>query len=206
LAQATALVATAQASVDEAEKALKRALELQTTNNVAQSALDIAQRNRDMARAELNRTLGVQKQAQAGVDKTLIRAPIAGIILKKQVSSGQAVSTMPPTPIAIVADMSSLRVRAEVDEFDIGRVTLGQRTLMKLDAFPDMNLTGTVVRINRRMGPRSIQTDRSIEKNDNRVLQVLVDLDKSAVSLPSGLRVDVFFLKPEAKEGARQEK
>lgn len=196
VAQTKAQLAAATASFVEAEKSHKRNLLLVKSNSVAITSVEVAKKNLDMATAEMDRITALAQQAQANLDKTIIRSPIDGVVLKKQITAGAAVSNQPPTPIAIVGDVAELRVRAEVDELDIGRLHQGQRVDVKADAFPDLKVSGTIVRVNKRLGSRQVQTDRSNERADSKVLQTLIALD-NGVSLPIGLRVDVFFKQPD---------
>jgi HlyD family secretion protein len=193
LAQAKAQYDLSQAVMKAAMKDLKRtsALEKKSVSSIA--ALETAQKNLDVAKAEVEHAAALVQQARANLDKTYIRSPIDGIVLKKSVVAGEAVSNQPPTQIAIIGDLSSLRVRAEVDELDIGKVKKGQRVIIKADAYPNLNAKGTVIRVDKRLGARQIQTDRSKERVDSKVLQVLIALDKN-ISLPVDLRVDAFFL------------
>ena len=193
LDQARAQEQAAQAVLKEAEIDYKRNVILEQSKSVATATLDSARRTRDTARAELDRTSALVKQAQAELDKTFIRSPINGVVLKRLVVAGTAVSNQPPTQIAIIGDLSTLRIRAEVDELDIAQIHEGQRVLIKADAYPSLQIYGKVIRVNKRLGARLVQTDRSSERTDSKVLQTLIDLDKDAV-LPVGLRVDVLFL------------
>ena len=145
------------------------------------------------ARAIVARLKAETAFAEAQLDKFVIRSPIAGVILRRQRNAGEAVTNIDPTPIAIVGDLSRLRVRAEVDETDIGHIALGQRVEVSADAFPDRKFGGTVARIARRFGAKEVQTGRPAEKTDMKVLQVMIDLDPD-VKLPVGLRVDLSFL------------
>lgn len=138
--------------------------------------------------------------AQALLDKTIIRSPIAGTILRRQRNAGEAVTNIDPTPVAVVGDLTHLRVRAEVDETDIDHVDRGQRVEVTADAFPGRRFGGTVARVAQRLGSKDVQTGRPAEKVDMKVLQVLVDLDPGQ-KLPVGLRVDAFFLRGEPKQG-----
>ena len=193
LAQAKAQLDSERAKLLEAGREYKREGVLQKARAASTAALDTARKNFQTAGAGVEMAEAVQQQAQATLDKTLIRSPIGGIVLKKFVVAGEAVTNQPPTPIAVIGDLSSLRVRAEVDELDVGKIHQGQRVEIKADAFPRIKAGGVVIRVDKRMGPRRIQTDRSRERVDSNVLQTLVKLDKG-VSLPIGLRVDVYFL------------
>src|SRR5207248_10664503 len=77
----------------------------------------IAQSNLDAARAHL-------ADMAAQVEKTVVRSPIDGVVLKLYRRAGETVSILPPTPIATVGDISRLRIRADVDETDVAQIAL----------------------------------------------------------------------------------
>jgi HlyD family secretion protein len=129
---------------------------------------------------------------QAKIEKTRMRSPIDGIVLKRYKEPGETVSDMPPTLVAIVGDVSHLRVRAEVDEADIAHIAVGQHVTVTADAFGQRRFTGTVVRIGARLGPKYIKTDAPGERFDTKVLEAMIALDGHP-PLPSGLRVTVLF-------------
>jgi len=86
------------------------------------------------------------------------------------------------------------RVRAEVDERDVGRVHAGQRVRVTVDAFPDHPFSGTVGQIGSLMGRKTVRSGDPAEKADRDVLDVLVDIDQPDPGLVIGLRVTVSFL------------
>lgn len=131
--------------------------------------------------------------AEALLEKTLVRSPIAGTILRRSRVAGEAVTHVPPTPIAIVGNVRGLRVRADVDETDVGKIVSEQRVEVSADAFPNQRFGGRVFRVSSRMGAKLVQTGRPTDRVDAKALQVLIDLDPG-VKLPVGLRVDAYFL------------
>ncbi|KAF0136428.1 MAG: HlyD family secretion protein [Methylocystaceae bacterium] len=131
--------------------------------------------------------------SEALLEKTLVRSPIAGTILRRSRVAGEAVTHVPPTPIAIVGNVRGLRVRADVDETDVGKIVAGQRVEVTADAFPNQKFGGRVFRVSSRMGSKVVQTGRPTDRVDAKALQVLIDLD-AGVKLPVGLRVDAYFL------------
>jgi ABC exporter DevB family membrane fusion protein len=135
------------------------------------------------ARAELAR-------AQAQYDKTLIRSPIDGVVLKRDLREGETVVALSPLPLARIGDLSTRYVRADVDELDVGRVRAGQRAVASSDAFPGRRYAGEVVQVARRMGRRNVVTDRPAERVDASILEVVIRLEPGA-DLPVGMRVDV---------------
>jgi HlyD family secretion protein len=159
------------------------------------AVLEAGSRAEDIAAARARVTLAEAnvELADALLDKTLIRSPVAGTVLRRVRIAGEAVTNLPPTPIALVGNLRGLRVRAEVDETDVSKAVVGQRVEVTADAFPGQKFEGTVYRVSSRMGGKQVATGRPADRVDTKVLQVLIDLD-TGVNLPVGLRVDVFFL------------
>jgi HlyD family secretion protein len=159
--------------------------------------------DRAMAEAELDLARARLEEARARHEKTFVRSPIDGSVLRKHHRAGESVSSSStlPDPIVTVGDTQKLRVRIEIDETDIGRVRVKQRAYVGADAFGARKFWGTVVQIGEQLGRRNIRTDQPTERVDNNVLEVLADLDPGA-ELPVGLRVDAFVV--EAPAGTKQ--
>ncbi len=130
----------------------------------------------------------------AKLGKCMVKAPLAGTVLRCYLKPGEAVSTVFPQPIVSLADTSRLRVRAEVDERDIGRISPGQRAVIFADAFPDKRFAGKVSRVGELMGRKKVRTGNPAEKSDRDVLEVFVDLEEAREHLVVGLRTTVQFL------------
>lgn len=220
--EARASVAEAEATLAQARREYDRRVPLAQTGAASASALDQARaaketaearlaalrarralieappRVEDVAAAKARVALALSQvaQAEAALDKTIIRSPIDGLVLRRLRVAGEAVGNQPPTGIAVVGDLSRLRVRAEVDELDLGRILVGQRVEVAADAIPAKRFGGAVARVAKRLGAKEVKTGRPKERADTKVLQVLIDLDPG-VDLPVGLRVDVTF--PEAQ-------
>jgi HlyD family secretion protein len=143
----------------------------------------IAQSNLDAARAHL-----VETAAQ--IEKTVIRSPIDGVVLKLYRRAGETVSNLPPTPIATVGDISRLRVRADIDENDVAQIALGQAVWITADAFRDKRFRGTVAQIGFQLGRKNFRNDNPQERVDTKILEVMIDLEPG-VRLPIGLPVDI---------------
>ena len=144
------------------------------------------------ARADLDMALSAVAEAESALAKTTIRSPIAGVVLRTHVREGETVAPSPELPLVTVADLSSLRVRAEVDEADIGRVYLGQRAWATAAAYGDRRFFGSVVAVAPILGRKKLTRDEPTERIDTKVLEVLVELEPDQL-LPIGLRVDTFF-------------
>lgn len=148
----------------------------------------------DVARleAELGLAQARLAEARAMLDKTLVRSPIKGQVLRRLRLPGEQVSAMLDTPVTIVGDTTRLRVRAEIDEADIGLIRQGQIAYAQSTAYGDQRFPGRVSEIGLLMGRKQLLSGKPSEHIDTGVLEVLVDLEPG-VELPVGLRVDTYF-------------
>ena len=158
LEQAEASVASAQTAFDDAKPIFDRAEkqkaaavisaqsfdESHAQFNVAHNNLLVAQRGVEMARA------GVEV-AQRSLEDTVIRAPFAGIVTEKAAQPGEMVSPISAgggftrTGIGTIVDMESLEVEVDVSENFINRVRPQQPVTIKLNAYPDWDIPGSVI-------------------------------------------------------------
>jgi len=101
------------------------------------------------AKADVLAAQAALDAAQLDLDRTTIRAPINGTVLKKLVEPGQTVVAALQTPILfeIAEDLSSMRLEADVDEADIGKVSDGQTVKFTVDAYPGEDFNGSVEQI-----------------------------------------------------------
>jgi HlyD family secretion protein len=159
--------------------------------------------DQSFAEADLQLALAQLDEAQARYDKTFIRSPIDGTVLRKHHRSGESVSnsSTAPDPVLTIGDRKTLRVRVDVDETDVSKVNVGQKAYVTADAFGTRKFWGHVVRVGQQLGPKNVRTDEPTEKVDTKILETLVELDPGS-HLPDGLRVDAFIV-PEAGEVAQ---
>ncbi|MBS1797484.1 MAG: efflux RND transporter periplasmic adaptor subunit [Acidobacteria bacterium] len=132
------------------------------------------------------------RTAEAALAKTIVRAPFAGIVLRKRLKDGESVSPESPTGIVTIADVSALRVRVDLDERDVARVRENQPAYFTAEAYGDRRFTGRVVRVGQILGRKNFRTEKPTEKVDTKILEVLVELD-AGQNPPLGLRVDSFI-------------
>jgi HlyD family secretion protein len=127
-------------------------------------AIAIAEAEQRMAEANVRNALAVVKEKQAALDqarldldRTVLRAPIDGIIIKRDVNPGQtvAVSLEAKTLFKIANDLREMEVHGKIDEADIGQVKVGQRARFAVDAYPDRTFSGQVMQI--RKSPEVVQ-------------------------------------------------
>ncbi len=158
------------------------------------NVVDDSARSDDLEVAEANVAMAEGRLAElrANYERTFVRSPVDGIVLRVSRRMGEMVTENQVTPITSVGDDSILRVRAEVDEADIGRLKVGQAAHVTAVAYGSTRFEGTVSRIGSMLGRKNIITEQPSEKVDTRVLEVLIDLHTH--QLPSGLRVDAFIV------------
>jgi len=154
----------------------------------------------EMAASDVGDAKGKLDEARAYLDKSRIRSPIDGVVLRKHRRAGEMVSVNFDSPVVTVGDIGSLRVRADVDEKDVDKVRLGQKAYMTADAYGDRRFWGKILRIAKILGRKNVRTDDPAEKSDVKILEVLIDLDEKD-PLPVGLRMDVFIIVSDAKAG-----
>ena len=149
-------------------------------------------RHEDVAIAQANLAAAKARveDIEAQLEKTLIRSPLDGTVLKLYRRMGETVSNLPPTPIATVGDTSRLRIKADVDQGDVAYIHPGQIVSVTADGFPNQRFRGTVARVGAQLGRKNFRSDDPQERFDTKILEVLIDLEPG-VQLPVGLPVDI---------------
>ena len=144
-------MAKSKVSVEDAERTLKRASELKKRDLMAQSELDAAQTAYDAALAQLDVNKAQVAQAQAAINQvtvdlnnTVIRSPVDGIVISRNVDVGQTVaaSLSAPTLFTIANDLAKMEVHTNVDEADVGNVWEGQEVTFTVDALSQRGVSG----------------------------------------------------------------
>lgn len=163
-AKAAALLAQAQAEADRAQTMAKTAVitqqELdQATVNLAsaRASADAAAASIVQARAQVSQKDAALAVARTNLGHTVIRSPIDGVVVARNVDVGQTVaaSLQAPTIFTIAQDLTKMRVYAKVDESDVGRIRPGQTLTFKVDAYPKDLFRGALSQI--RMNPTTVQ-------------------------------------------------
>ena len=185
-----------KAEADETERAERVARARVDAARQRFGLIDADAREEDRARAESDVSLARARldEARAIYEKTLVKAPIAGVILRRHRKGGESVSTQFDSPIITMADDRVRRVRVDVDETDVGRIAIGSAAYVTADAFGDRRFPGRVVRIGQLLGRKNVRTDEPTERVDTKILETLVELEDGR-ELPLGLRVQAFIVK-----------
>lgn len=159
LDSARAQVAQARASlnVDTAQLArLQEVYRLSDGKVPSRTELEAAQANVARDRAAVNVAQASVAAAQAQLsssvtqrNRAVIRSPVSGVVLARQVEPGQTVAASfnTPTLFVIAEDLSTMQLRVSVDEADVGQVKQGQRATFTVDAYPGRRFPATVERI-----------------------------------------------------------
>jgi HlyD family secretion protein len=157
----------AKVNVGEAERDFQRNKGLFDKGFVSAAALDKSQAGFEAAREQVNaaqaqlaagnaQVTNVQSlvkqresqlaQARVDLERTTIRAPVDGIVVKKSVEPGQTVaaSLQAPELFVIAQDLRRMQVDTSIDEAEVGRVREGQAATFTVDSFPGRTFRGTV--------------------------------------------------------------
>jgi HlyD family secretion protein len=180
-------VKTARSNVEEAKKKLadERANLASVNAKVGMPLLTRLEGALAVARANLS-------AAELAVEKTRIRAPFDGSILNVIAKEGEIAVPSPDNTLIIFGDLSTLKVRAEVEERDAAKIRVGQLVVVRADAYPDQDFEGRVSSTAQSLSAPRIATRGPRRPNDVEVLEAVVDLD-GVPPLLTGMRVDVFF-------------
>ena len=178
LESAKANVMAARANLDKARATqvqtradYERASSLAAQGMVSKQGLDLAKANYDSAVASVNGAAAAITQteaqvsqkaaavsvARANLDYTVIRSPIDGTVVARNVDVGQTVaaSLQAPTLFTIAQDLTKMQVYAKIDESDVGSVKVGRTVAFKVDAYPKDTFSGVVSQV--RMNPTTVQ-------------------------------------------------
>jgi HlyD family secretion protein len=185
------LIAREQVERAEREYQVAKAQLEAATEQHSLIAGDAREEDRAAAEATVALAQALLEEGRARLEKTRVRAPVAGIILRVHQRSGEI--ARPDVPIVTLADDTTLRVRMEVDETDVGLIRTGQPAYVTASAYGQQRFRGVVVRISDVLGRKTIRTDDPGERLDTDVLETLIELD-GGQRLPLGLRVDAFIV------------
>jgi HlyD family secretion protein len=187
--QSAADLRSAQASLEVAQSQKKRSDELYATRIITTQEFEAAQLALTQAQGAIVRaTTNVDLAKQRLEDATVI-APVNGTIIDKPVSLGQVIasatgSVSGGTTLLKMADLAKVRVRALVNETDIGNVRPGQSTRVTVDAYPERPFQGVVEKIE----------PQAVVQQSVTMFPVIVSLDNNEGLLKPGMNGEVSML------------
>jgi RND family efflux transporter MFP subunit len=198
-AQTRARVAEAEADIRFFERELRRDESLVTRLAGTMQNLDVNRRGLDAARAHRAAALADSDRISALLDKTRITAPIDGVVTERHTHAGETVEV--GARIVTIADLSRIRIEAEVDEFDTGRVTLGADVLISAEGFPGTLWKGNVEEIPDAVVARRNRPEDPGRPIDSRVLPVKITFGEPT-PLKLGQRIEVEVLPVSPSSGS----
>ena len=156
LKQSEANVQNAQASLELATANEKRARDLFALEYVAQQDLDTAIQAKKSAEAQLLMTRAQLEKDRANLSYSVIRSPVSGVVVDREVDVGQTVaaSLQTPTLFKIAQDLSKMQIDSNFAEADIGGIRVGQTVHFTVDAFADRRFKGEVKQV--RLNPTTV--------------------------------------------------
>lgn len=188
LHEAWARVKEAEGDIRYFEREKGRSQQLFAQNVVAQASLDKSVHDSDSAERRRGALLASAARLKTEVDKSVLAAPIDGTVIQRFVDTGEFVNA--GAPLVTIADLSRLRIEAEVGEFDAGRVRVGAAATIRAEGYDGKSWRAEVEEIPDQVVRRQMHPLDPSRPVDTRVLMVKVKL-LEAVPLRLGQRVEV---------------
>ena len=191
--EARGRVAVAQARYDAA---LDRLSQLNTGEDspqvkAAEMGVNQAEAAVGQAEASLEQARSAAKVVENQLKKTVIQAPVSGIILARNAENGETVS--PGSTLLVIGQLEEMELIVYIPETEYGRVNIGDQVTIVTDSFPGESFTGTVVYISDQaeFTPRNVQT---VEGRRATVYAVKLSVPNPDLKLKPGMPADVTFL------------
>ena len=186
LDQAMSDLDASKVRLENAKSQFERGKELHANASISDKDFEDIQESFAQAKSTLVRTEVSYENAKIALDDTIVRSPVQGTIISRPVEVGQVISSPTSavgggTILMTMADLSKVRVRALVDEIDVGKVSIGQVVSIKVAAYRDKEFFGVVSKI---------EPQAKIEQNVT-TFPVLVDIDNDENLLLLGMNTDV---------------
>ncbi|OUW37905.1 MAG: macrolide transporter [Verrucomicrobia bacterium TMED175] len=178
----------AKVRLSNAKSQYDRGKELHANASISDKDFEDIQENYAQAKSTLVRTEVSFENAKIALDDTIVRSPVKGTIISRTVEVGQVISSPTSavgggTVLMTMADLSKVRVRALVDEIDVGKVSIGQVVSIKVAAYRDQEFFGTVSKIE----PKAM-----IDQNVT-TFPILIDIENDENLLLLGMNTDVII-------------
>jgi len=196
LKQSEANVQSAQATLELATSNEKRTRDLFALEYVAQQDLDTAVQAKKSAQAQLESARAQLDKDRANLAYSVIRSPVSGVVVDREVDVGQTVaaSLQTPTLFKIAQDLSKMQIDSNFAEADIGGIRVGQTVRFTVDAFADRHFKGEVKQI--RLNPTNVSNvvTYDVVVNVNNPEQILLPGMTAYVNIAVAERKDVLLV------------
>ena len=159
LESAQAKVLEAQANILETRNELERLREVWEKSDgrvpslrdldAAEAAFKRAQAEEASAKAQVSEAQATLDSNRTDLAKAVIRSPIDGIVLTREVEPGQTVAASLQAPIlfTLAEDLTKMELHVDVDEADVGQVKEEQDSVFSVDAYTDLSFQATVIQV-----------------------------------------------------------
>jgi HlyD family secretion protein len=136
-------------SAADRDKALAVYNGAQELVKTARAQLAVAEAQAKNAAAVVKQRESQLAQARVDLDRTIIRAPVDGVVIKRSVDAGQTVaaSLQAPELFQIAQNLREMQVEASIDEADVGRVKVEQNATFTVDSFPGRTFSGKIMQV-----------------------------------------------------------
>ena len=151
-----------------------RALEQDVVTANAQ--IDLAQALLRNARSTVQQREALLSSARVDLSRTIIRAPVDGVVIKRSIEPGQtvAVSLAAPELFLIAQNLRDMQVEVSIDEAEVSRLRVGQKTTFTVDAFPGRTFSGLVTQVRKAaLNVQNVITYTAVVSADNESLVLL---------------------------------
>mgnify|MGYP003460400711 FL=1 len=186
LQQSKANLLNAQVAAKIAEAKLKRNRLLKEKEFISPEALEIVEQEVEAAHAQLAVSKAQVDRDQANLSYSVIRSPISGVVIARDVDIGQTVAAnfQTPTLFQIAKDLRQMQINISVAEADIGQLHIDQSINFTVDAFPQRKYTGTV---------RQVRLNPTIQENVV-TYNVVAMVDNDDGTLLPGMTANIHFV------------
>ncbi len=146
-----------------------------------------AQRQVELAHANIENAKETLKLAQIVLDHTILRAPFDGVITVRQAELGEIM--VPGTPVITLADLDHVWLRAYINEPDIGKIRLDQPAIVKTETYPNKTYKGRVsfISANAEFTPKTVETHA---ERVTLVYRIKIDIENPSHELVPGMPAD----------------
>jgi HlyD family secretion protein len=195
VAHAEAALITNQQALDRAKKLLVEGIGSQQSLETAQGAYDGSVADLAAAKANVSQNFAGLKSSKTNLAYTHIYSPIDGVVINRAIDPGQTVAASFQAPVlfVIAQDLRKMRVLADIDEADVGKLKEGMKAEVRVDAFPGETFNGLVSQV--RYSPNSVSGVVTYS--------AVVDVDNPEIKLRPGMTATVGIRTAEAKGTTR---
>ncbi|MCL2022538.1 MAG: efflux RND transporter periplasmic adaptor subunit [Betaproteobacteria bacterium] len=190
--QSEASMMSARASLDLARANEERMRTLYAQEYVSKQELDQSVQVLKSAQAQAQSAAAQADKDKANLDYSIIRSPVSGVVVDRQVDVGQTVaaSFQTPTLFKIAQDLAKMQIDSAFAEADVGNIKVGQPVRFTVDAFPDRDFEGQVLQV--RLNPTT--TSNVVTYN------VVVSVDNPEQILLPGMTAYVTIIVAQRKD------